>query len=195
MSNGSNGGGFGLFVVFAVAAGIVMVLNPIEEDHLASLERDLGQLGDEQVETLGQAHLERLHEMVTYESYYLWSVMRLTGDASEALELEDELVMSVGAIGSVWSPADLQLFGARFDANMKVVHEGAAKAIEAVNPETINAAEKAVEQTVNAAMEGAADVVAEGAASAAALTEAANDAVKKTIKGKQLRETAPKSKE
>ena len=181
IASDNNGGGFGLFVFFVAVAGVVMVLNPIQEDHLAALAGDLGVALETSAEAGEAEHLERLGEMVAYESYYLWSITTLTSDAAERLELEQELVMSVGAVGVVWSPVDLQTFGDRYDANMGVLQEGVAEALEAVNPQTIEQAEKIVGEKIDAAMEGAAEVVAGGAASAAALTDAANDVLKKRI--------------
>jgi len=185
MSDDNNGGGFGLFILFSVAAGIVLIMNPIEEDHLATLVTHLGHVTEETTDAEEVERIDSLGELVDYQSYYLWSVTRLTKEASEKLTLDEELVMSVGALGTVWSPVDLQVFGARYDANMKVVQDGlveAARTLEAVNPKTISAAEKIVGDKVAEAVDGAAEVVAEGAASAAALTEAANEAVKKQMK-------------
>jgi hypothetical protein len=124
------------------------------------------------------AHLE---EMITFESYYLWSVTRLTIKASAELELEERLVMTVGALGQVWSPADLQLFGKRYHANMKVVQDGlvgAVKVLEGANGVTLTEAERLANEKLAAAAAGAAEV----AVTAAAITEAANDAVKETVK-------------
>jgi len=182
MSDGdTSSGGFGLFVLIAVAAGIVLVLNPIEEDHLAALASDLEGV-TEAIPGIGaQQQAAQLEEMISFESYYLWSVTRLTIKASADLELEERLVMTVGALGQVWSPADLQLFGKRYHANMKVVQDGlagAGKVLEDANGVTLTEAERLANEKLAAAAEGAAEV----AITAAAVTAAANEAVKETVK-------------